>query len=315
MPTYLALMLLIPLFYALGKGADILVENAQNISKKLGLPLFVVGLILGLMTSMPEITVSINSLVSGVPNLSVGNIVGGVLVIICCILGISAIVNRSIHTDGKLRNVLPLAGYLLAGILAGMDGRYQLYDGIILFCLYPAMMYLLYRNQRSLPDLRLMFIRESKIMIDLVKIIAGIAVVILASHVIVDITVELLHRFDIPPFVIGVLVFSIGTNLPELIITIKSWRKRAGDLSISHLLGSAATNIWILGGIALWTPVSVVPRNSFFLAAGVIVVTLVLIVVFYRTGKKFSRLEGMILLGVYALFLIGQLTLGATYLP
>lgn len=315
MPTYLALLALIPLFYALGKGADVLVENAQIISKKLALPLFVVGLILGLMTSMPEIAVSINSLFDDVPNLSVGNLMGGVLVVICCILGIGAIVNRSIHTDGKMRNILPLAGYLLTGILAGADGSYRLYEGIILFGLYPVMIYLLYRNQHSLPDFRLIFIRESKIMIDLVKIIAGIAVVILASHFIVDITVDLLHRFDIPPFLIGLLIFSLGTNLPELIITIKSWRKRASDLSISHLLGSAATNIWVLGGIALWTPITVVPRTSFFLAAGAIIVTLVLIVIFYRTGRKLSRLEGFILFGIYVLFLISQITFNTEYLP
>lgn len=53
MITILTLLGLLVLFYALGLCADLVIKHIRSIGKKLGIPIFVLGLMLGLLTSLP----------------------------------------------------------------------------------------------------------------------------------------------------------------------------------------------------------------------------------------------------------------------
>lgn len=68
----------------------------------------------------------------------------------------------------------------------------------------------------------------------------------------------LCRSFGIPPLIIGMTVVSIGTSLPELIISFSAAQHGQMDLAVGTALGSNITNILlILGGAALLHPLTV----------------------------------------------------------
>ena len=74
------------------KGADFFVDGSSNIAKALEIPSLIIGLTLVSMgTSAPEASVSINSALSNLNDLSIGNVVGSNIFNTLFILGASAL--------------------------------------------------------------------------------------------------------------------------------------------------------------------------------------------------------------------------------
>ena len=78
---------LVILFYLLGKSADLMVLNVRRLGEALGVKIFAFGIVLGFLTSFPEIAVGVNSLLLDIRSLSLGNLFGGILVTFGLILG------------------------------------------------------------------------------------------------------------------------------------------------------------------------------------------------------------------------------------
>ncbi|MDX9802319.1 MAG: sodium:calcium antiporter, partial [Spirochaetia bacterium] len=79
----------IPLIY----GADLLVDSASSLAKKMNIPNIVIGLtIIAFGTSAPELVVNTFASASGNSDIVIGNIIGSNIFNILGILGISAII-------------------------------------------------------------------------------------------------------------------------------------------------------------------------------------------------------------------------------
>lgn len=101
MSTGIIFLFLLLLFIILGIAADVVVRNIKYIATVLKVRLFAFGIVLGLATSLPELSVGINAMMNEASSLSVGNLLGGIIVIFGLILGTSLIFNRSVETDGS----------------------------------------------------------------------------------------------------------------------------------------------------------------------------------------------------------------------
>lgn len=313
--TYFYLALLALLFYLLGKSADLTVSNFKSIAEKLGIKILFLGLILGLMTTLPELGVALNSLAENVLELSAGNLLGGTLVLFCLILGVSALFNREIKTDGDFKNIIPMATYVFLPLFLGLDGKFQDTDGLILIIGYLLILYFFMKRDETFLSLRISSFREKKIDKEVFWALLGIAGVIIASHFIVTTTIELLKGFNVSMFIVGLVIFSLGTNLPEIIIALKSYRRKISELSLNHLLGSAISNPLLLGIFALAKPFSIDKGRSYLALLGLSFLALFLLIIFYHSRKNISRLEGFFLLFIYLLFLISQIVLYGLMLP
>lgn len=306
MLTALTLLGLLVLFYALGLCADLVITNIRDIGRKLGLPIFFLGLLLGLLTSLPELGVGINALVQDVPSISVGNLFGGVLVLVCLVLGVSVMLNREIKTDGKTETLWPLLGYIALPLLLGLRGYIGFWSGLGLVVLYPAVLVYLYlardpSSTHSSDSPRSLIIKE------LILALAGVTGVMLLSNLIVRMTLPILTTFGVPAFLVGLIVYSLGTNLPELIVAIRSWKRNVKELSFSNILGSAITNPALLGAFAVVRELPVRVDFSYFILVVATLIALGLFLRFYRTGRKLTRNEGLALIAVYVVFAVFQI--------
>ena len=80
-------------------AGDALVKGAVNLSLRLGVPALVVSLtIVAFGTSAPELLISVQAILDGVPELALGNVVGSNTANILIVLGIPAMI-ALMHTS------------------------------------------------------------------------------------------------------------------------------------------------------------------------------------------------------------------------
>lgn len=298
--------LIIFLFAVLCVYADLAVKNIKIVASRLGLSLFSLGMILGLATSLPEFALGLSASFRNASDISVGNLLGGVMVIFGLILGLSLIINRRVATNGRLRSTIFIAGVLLLPLVLGLDGRLGNEDGLLIMAAYLLLLfYLFYFNSREHNyHFALPVVDSGGAGQAILYAIIGVLTVIVSSNWLIAASLRILDRWQMSGFFVGMVFFALGTNLPEIIISLNSFRRKAAELSLSHLISSAIANTGILGLVVFIRPARfTVDQNYWILFAGLFA-TLALFTVFYHTGKKLGRWEGAILATVYLLFII-----------
>lgn len=309
LPLAWSIVVLMVLFFILGLAADKVISNVRALALKLGLPIFILGLVLGILTSFPEIAVAINAVINDIPTLSVGNLFGGIIVMMSLVLGVSVLLNKGIDNDGKNFFLFLALAYMVLPAILALKGNLNLLDGLILIFLYFVLMWRLYKDKRQGIDFRFALLRENKIFKELLIIIIGILIVIVSANFIVDITANLLIQYKLSPYIIGLIFFPIGTNLPEITVAVASWRRKSGELSFSTLVGSSIANALLAGILVVTKTITITQTRSHFITLGTLIVLAILVFIFHRSGKRLSRLEGVVILLIYIIFLILQINL------
>lgn len=303
------LFLLCILFILISKSADVVIVGVRELAEKLRVNIFLAGLLLGVFTSLPEITIGLNALFEGIPDIAFGNMVGGTVVLFGLVLGLSSVLNRRIQTDGLFRSILPITLYLLLPLFYGLDGRISALDGAILIFGYLIVLGYTYsihsRKSKALPHTP----RNYAVSAELLTILLGLIGVFLSANLIVRNTELVLEAYHLPAFMVGLIVFSLGTNLPEVVVTIRSWRRNIKDLSLSNLFGSALTNGLTIGVLALMSPISIMRDNAYFALFAGTALLMGALSLFYQSGKEFTRAEGVVLIVIYLGIAVGTLTL------
>jgi cation:H+ antiporter len=88
-------------------------------------------------------------------------------------------------------------------------------------------------------------------------LIIGLLLVVYSADRLVYAASILCRMLGIPPLIIGMTVVSIGTSLPEIMVSAAASLHGQTDLAIGTALGSNITNILILGLAALLRPFTV----------------------------------------------------------
>lgn len=293
-------------FVLLGKVADVLIAHIRRIGERLGLGIFFLGLLLGLFTSFPELALGINSYARGASALSLGNLLGGIPVLLALVLGLSAVLNRKIRTD-RINGSLPfMLVYLMLPLALGADGIIGMIDGIVLVLFYLLLTYAMYAWHRNEHGSFFHFTPRRTVLSDVFLTVVSAGAILLLSTLIVQFTLQLLAIFRINPFFVGLLIFAIGTNLPELTIAVRSWRQGASDLSLSHLLGSALCNVLLVGIFSFMRPLPLTGGMEYAVLFVMFFLLLGTVYLFARSDGVLSRREGISLIACYAIFLLTQ---------
>lgn len=292
------------LFIVLGFAADIVVKNTRSIAHALGVPLVFLGLIIGLLTTLPELSIGISALANNVPDLTVGNLLGGIVVLFLLILGLSVILARRISTDGNAEHLAPVGLFIILPFFMSIDGRISRVEGVVLMAMYVFLLFLMYemfvQKQRNHA-----IIKRQKLAKELFILFIALCAVVVSADLIVSGTMHLLTDYRVSPFIIGLLAFPLGTNLPEIVVSFRSWRRHASSLSWSNLVGSAIANVFVLGSFASIKTLVITRNNGFLFLSISVVIAILCAVAFYRSERAFTRREGFALIALYLVFLVG----------
>ena len=141
-------------------------------------------------------------------------------------------------------------------------------------------------------------------------LLAGLLMILFGANWLVDGSSSIAKRFGISEFVIGLTIVGIGTSTPEMVVSFLSSLQGKADMAIGNIVGSNIFNtMMILGVTALIAPLAITKSNLKKDIPLNIIVTLLLIILgmnFTLFGKgedQLSRLDGVILLGVFAWYI------------
>lgn len=124
--------------------------------------------------------------------------------------------------------------------------------------------------------------------------------------------VTIAKRFKISDFVIGAVIVGVGTSFPELVVSTIGAAEGNPDIAIGNVVGSNIFNVFgILSLTAMIMPVAVSRGNKRFdlpLCIGVSILALLLVFNFFAGGTAgISRIDGLILLAIFAFFMFNSL--------
>lgn len=296
--------------------SGILVDAVERVAKRYNRSGFGVAFfVLGFLTSIGEFSVAFNAIIEGVPQVSAGNLIGGAVVLFLFIIPALAIAGDGLKMTFAISRKNLLFLLVLVGLpsLFTLDGELSRIEGITLIGLYVLLVREL-KKRRTIEEiakdtverLERKLVHHRATAVDMTKIILGGGLILLAGNLLVDETVYFSTLFGIPASLIGLIILSVGTNIPELVIALRGVLQGKKDIALGNYLGSAAMNVVILGMLPIFAGSFTLPLREFAPTFVVLAVGLVLFGVFSKSNYDISRREGIALISLYGVFLLLQ---------
>ena len=301
-------------FFLLIKGADIFVDGASSIAKKIGIPSVIVGLtIVSLGTSAPELAVSLISSFNGNNGIAVGNVLGSNLFNTLVVLGGTAIVAPLIIKKSTIKRdyittllVTILTCFLIFGLVPKSENMLSRISGIILLVVCIAYMFILVKAAKkdSVKDEE--NTSEIKMSKNILLSLIGVVGIVFGGNLVVDSATNIAYSLGMSEKLVGLTIVAVGTSLPELVTSIVAALKGENDIALGNVLGSNIFNlVLILGASATISPITVsgVMIIDFIILIAVTLFIGALIFFNKKEEKRLGRLEGIILVGIYVAYL------------
>jgi cation:H+ antiporter len=126
--------------------------------------------------------------------------------------------------------------------------------------------------------------------------------VIVGAHYTVQSASAIAKSFGVSEWIIGIVMVSFGTSLPELVVSISAAIKGKADMAIGNIIGSNMANTSVvLGAAALVKPIALDPTKYLFDITTMVIATLLL--VFLTANKLYTKSAGISLVIILGLFL------------
>jgi cation:H+ antiporter len=264
------------------------------------------SILVALSTSLPELFVTLASVVEKKPEIALGTLLGSNVADLSIIIGGATLLAGSLPIVGEYWR-FELAAAFVAGIspiLLMMDGGLSRMDGAILIVIY-----IIYLSDLIIGGKKkvMLFQTGKKKLVDhgipIIEMVLGIIILLVSGNWLVKIGGVTAREWGVPVGVVGLLVISVGTSLPELFLSAGAIMKRNMALVLGNILGSVVTNATlIIGVLAFFHPFSVERTGSYALVNIAFVVIFGLFWMFTSTKRKLERREGLILVGVFVTF-------------
>lgn len=294
-------------------GGEALIRGAIAASRRMGVSPLLTGLVIvGFGTSAPELVVSVDAALNAQPDIAVGNIVGSNLSNILLILGLCALITPltvqplALRRDGLVVVAASVLFILLA--IGGALGRAD--AAIFLSGLAAYLIWAYWSESRQHAPAGEVHASEAEEMTTLPRswatmglaIIAGLALLIGGSRLLLYGAIGIAQSAGIPEAVIGLTLVAVGTSLPEMAVSVIAALRRHADVAVGNILGSNIFNLLgILGVSAILQPLPIASRIQAF-DQWVMLGSAVVLMLFLYTGLRLARWEGAILLASYAVY-------------
>lgn len=324
--------------YFLIKGADWIVDGASSIARKIGVSNLIIGLtVVAFGTSLPELTIGIISAIKGNSGIVFGNVVGANIADVLLILGVMAVIRKvNIKTETVWKQIpfALLAAFILflfsSKTIFGI-GRTSLtfIEGFLFVALLIYFLYFVMQiSKREKRGRRIDFdfdlitniwtmmkvnkkvnkLKDGLGRLDwgvLIKFIVGVVLIYFGGRWVVSGAIFIAGQFGLSSFLVSATIISIGTTLPEFIVSIFATFRGKVDMAVGNVIGSTVFNIFgVLGISAIVRPI-IIPV-FIYIDVAIMFFVFLLLFVFMFTGEDHSlrRKDGILFLLFYVLYLV-----------
>ena len=286
-------------------GADYLVAGSVTIARKFKVSDFVIGAaIVGVGTSMPEFVVSFIGAINGNADVAIGNVVGSNIFNVLGILGLTAIFFPIAVNKDNMKFEIPLCIFvsILLYVLAfnffnGSVATIGRLDGLVLLLMFGLFMgYSFYRdrkNSAAAGQTETPVEDKSPLWLAIVKVLGGLAVLIVSCDFFVDNAVLIAKSFGVNDAFISLTLIACGTSLPELAASIAAAVKKNTQLALGNIVGSNIFNITLILGLSS----QVMPLTSSGITSVdyLVMIGAAVILLLFGFRGKISRFSGVLM--------------------
>jgi cation:H+ antiporter len=263
--------MLIPILYILAAivvlyfGADMTLEAAEKVGKKLGFSPLVIGMLLvGFGTSLPEFFVGHIAAAKGESGIAMGSLLGSNIANMFLILGICGIFSKLSVQGKSLREHLFIhlgLGLILIWVLN--QPELNLFTSSPLIVLLFIYLYFIYKDMQ-----REKLKKESAILVVdpnapkdktntpllVFKMNIGFVMLYVGGELLVKGGTELGVQAGIDSYIISSIFIAFGTSFPELVTGLMAaLKKKDTDIIIGNIVGSNLFNCaFILGSLGIY---------------------------------------------------------------
>jgi len=320
----LALLSLIIGLIGLVWSANLFVSGSASVAKHVGMTPMMIGLtVVAFGTSAPEMIVSADAALNGIPAMGVGNAIGSNIANIGLVLGVTALIATIPVNAGLMRLEVPLllAVTALAAICL-WDYQLTYIEGWVLLGSTIPVSIILIRHARNAnkqskvpSDIEGAIDESEEIDVDIpdlsrwksiLWLVVGLIALLGFADLLVSSASTLAEYMGVSPMVIGLTIVALGTSLPELAASVTSALKGHHEIAIGNIVGSNILNLLavmaipgIIASIALES--SVISRDLLTMA----LLTLALVIVMWvktrinNTSQGIGRVIGLLLITAY----------------
>ena len=136
-----------------------------------------------------------------------------------------------------------------------------------------------------------------------VILVIGFVLLIKGADYFVEGSSSVAKKFKVPSLIIGMTIVAMGTSLPELAVSVTASMAGNNTLAVSNVAGSNIFNLMVVcGACALFTPLTI-EKNTLMKEFPFSILCAGLLVVMGYLGMSLGRVDGVILLVIFAVYL------------
>ena len=296
---------------ALIYGADFIIKESERIALHFNISHFVIGATLvAFGTSLPEMAASMMAAGQGKSDMAVANVVGSVVFNITLVLGVVFLIAKNMHPERDLFRldsawvVVPVVIFLIMI----QDGEIGRFDGLLFLLIMASYLIFLFSSSKEELEGEIdeSLVEQFNWAKTVVLLSIGFILTIGGANFVVESGTNIARSLDVSEWIIGLFLISLGTSLPELVVSLVAVKKGNADMSIGNIIGSNVANFsMVLGASSLINPLTVeLEKTSFDI---MIMVSASLVLLFILANKLYNRAGAIFLLTILALFIQNSL--------
>ena len=306
-PVWYHLIIVIVSLALLAKASYFLVLSISNYAKKLGISEYLVGLlIVAAGASAPEFLASLSGVFYGASPIVFGTIFGSNLLGVTLVIGLLAIVGKKIPMNQKVFDKTKGDVLILIALpfLLLLDGKLTAIDGGVLLVAFIFYVSLLWKREGQLGKLK-KGVEINFIWKDSLIFLLSLVVILLASRFLVDSSMQISYIMNWPAFIVATILIGLGASVPDLFLGLNSIDKGHEGVAFGDIIGSMILKSLLFFGIfALMTTLEFGVFNAIFI--GILTLASSMLLFYFVKKKSLTRLNGIILILFYIIFLVGQ---------
>ena len=284
-------------------GGEFFVRGGVGLARWLRWPSAVIGVTVAAFgTSSPELLVAIHAALDGVPQISLGDVLGSNVVNVALVLAIVLALSGMKAEDGGVRRDW-LIGLLVPGVVYAllMDGWFSRVDAAIMLGCFFAWLIVVIRHARRHAASAPQPAESVSVGKTLFATLLGLGLLIVAAQLVVHGGKGVAQALGWSPFIVGAVVVAAATSTPELATTLIARARGHHDVGLGNILGSNIFNVFFIAAVAAMIqpyPVQL-PEVLPSLVFGV----LALLLITPARNGTLGRSRGFALLIVYVVFI------------
>lgn len=289
--------------YLVVHGAMLAIRYATRLAEGYGLSTYTVGfIIVAVISILPETLIAITATLNAMPSFGFGMILGSnVADLTLVVAGVVLLSRRSLKVEYKILKEHALYPFiLLFPIILGIDGHLSRPEGGVLILVGVIFYYLALRRGTTVERPLV----KGPLLKPWLMLLVSMGLLLVGAHYTVEAATGLATALGVSSVLIGMLVVSLGTTLPEFFFSLKAVRDNKDPLAIGDILGTVLADATIVVGIlALINPFTF-PHVIIYVAGVFMVAAAFILFSFMRSGRMITTKEAFVLIVFWLTFVL-----------